>query len=1069
MKKLVKMKLINWHLFSSQTVEIKNNTVVTGENGSGKSTLLDAMQYVLTGGKAKFNSAANDSAKRTLESYIRGKTGVEGKEYLRNGDVVSYIVLEYFDETSRRYQLIGVVFDLSKSNIKKETFFNIMDCQIEDSLFGQDKRIYSRNEFKRAIRDKGVNADFVEKKSEVPSLFRQALGVNRKYFELIPKALAFRPINQVYNFIFDFLLNENPVKIDDLKNNVRAYRDLGNILKEQEDRLEYLERVDQQYSIYQENKIKLDNYNYAHDFLYLDSLEFNKVKLEKSIEVNQAKITDLAQVLVVLEKDNNDLQKEVLNLENLLESNEGYRLKKQLEDKLENLKANYKQTKIQYDHFVSKLKIEIEILKKLKIKANFIEKIENNDYDSDYLKDNLIEIRNDFNLRKDDLAKKQFTYEKELENISNEYNKLVDEHKMILSNRFSYRKEVQELLNVLKEQLNNFYNKKIEVKPLCEYLEVSDESWRDAIEGYLNTQRFDIIIEPEYFNMAMQIYEQFKDQHGIFGVGIVDVAKLNNYQEASEGSLASKVTSYNQDARNYANMLLNRVVCVDDVQELRKHRTAITKTCMVYNNYTVRAIRPSVYKTPFIGLEALKIQRKLLEQKLDACQETILATRKLYNDAKSKLQLIKPSEAGVLLSQSLIVDQFKQLQIELDETSKKLNEIKLDDSFVTMMAQLDECKAKQKEKQTELTNKQRQKLESEIQLKDNQQEYTQIIQTLEMINIDENILNDEISKIMNRYYKRYSRNYQPIMNTINNRIRDLGIELNKDITNVSYAMKAYNHQFKVGYGEDIQDIAPYREQYYQLRDIGIVQRQEDVRNARRKCEQSFQESFISRLYEKIVQARKDIEELNRGLKNKNFNGDSYEFIVGPSKRKEYRKYYDIITTNQKYSADDLFVATLSEENRAVMNELFNQIALLGEDESGESVLQRYTDYREYLDYDIKITHDNGDVTYFSKVNREKSGGETQTPFYVVIASSFEQLIKSRPDEDSGCIVLFDEAFNNMDETRIQEMMKFYNELNVQIIVAVPPARSSTIMPYVDTTLMVIKAGNHSFVEGIIHE
>lgn len=171
----------------------------------------------------------------------------------------------------------------------------------------------------------------------------------------------------------------------------------------------------------------------------------------------------------------------------------------------------------------------------------------------------------------------------------------------------------------------------------------------------------------------------------------------------------------------------------------------------------------------------------------------------------------------------------------------------------------------------------------------------------------------------------------------------------------------------------------------------------------------------------------------------------------------------------KYTSDDLFITTLSEENRAVMNELFNQIALLGEDETGESILQQYTDYREYLDYDIKITHDNGDITYFSKVNREKSGGETQTPFYVVIASSFEQLMKNRPNEDSGCIVLFDEAFNNMGETRIQEMMKFYNELNVQIIVAVPPACSSTIMPYVDTTLMVIKAGNNSFVEGIIHE
>lgn len=1065
----MKMKLINWHLFSSQTIEIKNNTVVTGENGSGKSTLLDALQYVLTGGKAKFNSAANDSAKRTIESYIRGKTGIEGKEYLRNGDVVSYIVLEYFDETSKRSQLIGVVFDLSKSNIKKETFFNIMDCQISDELFGHQGRIYNRSEFKRSIKEKRINADFIEKKSEVASLFRQALGVNKKYFELIPKALAFRPINQVYNFIFDFLLNENPVKIDDLKNNVRAYRDLGNILKDQEERLEYLERIDQQYTIYQDNKNKLDNHNHAHDFLYFDSLEFDKSRLEKSIKINKAKLTDLAQVLIRLEKENVELQKEVLNLNNLLDNNEGYKLKKQLEERVDFLTTNYKQTRIQYEQFINKLKIEIDILKRLKLKNSFVEKVENKDYDSDYLKENLITIKDDLNQRKEELDKKRFTYEKELEKIIKEYNELVEEHKLITANHFSYRSEVQELINVLQEQLYNYYNKKIEVKPLCEYLEVTDESWRDAIEGYLNTQRFDIIIEAEYFNTAMQIYEQYKDHRGIFGVGIVDVAKLSSYKDTREGSLATKVTSYNQDARNYANMLLNRVQCVDDVQEIRNYKTAITKTCMVYNNFTVRAIRPSVYKRPFIGLEALKIQKEQLEIKLDSCKGIMDQTRKLYNDTKNKLQIIKPSEAGILLSQSLIVDQFVQLQQELDETKAKLKEIKLDDSFITLVAQLDECKLKQKNKQNELNLKQRHSLECEIKIKEDNQAYLQVIETLEVIKVDESLINDNITKIMNRYYKRYGRNYSTIMNVINNRIKDLDIELNKDITNVCYAMKAYNHQFKVGYGEDIADIKVYRDQYYNLRDIEISKRIEDVRNARRKCEQSFQESFISRLYEKIVQARKDIDELNKGLKNKNFNGDSYEFIVGPSKRKEYRKYYDIITTNQKYTSDDLFVTTLSEENRAVMNELFNQIALLGEDETGENVLQKYTDYREYLDYDIKITHDNGDITYFSKVNREKSGGETQTPFYVVIASSFEQLIKNRLNEDSGCIVLFDEAFNNMDETRIQEMMKFYNELNVQVIVAVPPARSSTIMPYVDTTLMVIKAGNHSFVEGIIHE
>ena len=90
-------------------------------------------------------------------------------------------------------------------------------------------------------------------------------------------------------------------------------------------------------------------------------------------------------------------------------------------------------------------------------------------------------------------------------------------------------------------------------------------------------------------------------------------------------------------------------------------------------------------------------------------------------------------------------------------------------------------------------------------------------------------------------------------------------------------------------------------------------------------------------------------------------------------------------------------------------------------------------------------------------------------FPIVTKAQVSIGIKERPNEDSGCVVLFDEAFNNMDETRIQEMMKFYRELNIQIILAVPPARAETIMPYIETTLVVVKTSeNAAIVRGINH-
>lgn len=229
MKKLTKIRLINWHYISNETIEVKNNVLLTGPNASGKSTIMDAITFVVTAGDTAFNLAANEKGKRDLRGYVKCKLGMDDKEYLRDGDVSGHVALEFYDEALNEYFFVGAVIDAFGDLAPVKVLFYTGNGNIQDEYFANDSgMIYGTVEFRK------INSKFEYflTKKEAKRGFRNAFGsVNEDFFKLIPKALAFKPIADVKDFIYQNILEEKAIDVSSIKDSIRSYKELESTLK----------------------------------------------------------------------------------------------------------------------------------------------------------------------------------------------------------------------------------------------------------------------------------------------------------------------------------------------------------------------------------------------------------------------------------------------------------------------------------------------------------------------------------------------------------------------------------------------------------------------------------------------------------------------------------------------------------------------------------------------------------------------------------------------------------------------------------------------------------------------
>ena len=1073
MKKLKRMKLINWHRFENCVIDFGETTLLSGENGAGKTTILDAIQFVVICSANFFNKAAHDNGKRSLSGYVRCKTGRENKPYERTGEISAHVALEFYEESRDRYFIVGAVIDSATEGQETAVRYLMDNCRLSEEMFFKGKTPRSISEF-RSFNSKGIR-QWCKTQSEARKMIKARLGrIEDKFFSLIPKAMAFKPIDDIKEFVYTYVLDAKEVNIDLLRENVRSYQDLERTLESVKRRMEKLEQIEGFYEEAQDCVKRDGMYEFFLSQAEVDLIKERIQRLEEEIQAEEYRKKQLTSQLEETEKERAQKQEIETNLRVELRQNQDFialeEQKKELERFLEEekncleekriLKKSIKKSLDQMDKLLE-IKDVDPCVRECRKRLESIEEIQNVP-EARALLDQVIQYKNQMYGK---VQRKLAEVQIRLRERQTEREQLEGEIQRLKRKKLSYPEAVERLTEAVREEFQRL-GRKAEPHVLCEVMEIADESWRNAVEGYLNTQRFYILVEPENFDIALGIYDRLRREKKAYGAGLINTQHMEDFDEAPEGTLAQTVTSKNKYARRYINMVLGKVKMCQRYEDLKKYSTSITRECMRYQNKVASAIKPEIFRVPFIGKNAFKVQLEQAEKKREVLNEELEMLQEKIKNLEFAADPLLTGEDVDVKYRLEILTRLSQVKALIQKCRENIKTLEKNSTLIEKQIQLEVLEKIRTEIEKKAGDLNRQIGIAEQKIENRKEQLQAGIQEKLKFQAHTADLTQKAGDRVLNWKKEYEKQtsqktFQQFKENYEKQRKSNWTRKENSEAFMTEQMVQYKSEYNFGAPASMKGYPEFAAVYDRLRTSELLDYEEKVEAAKQAAEEEFREQFLAKLQENMKQAQGEFKELNRALKDIAFSSEQYEFLYMPSKK--YRSYYEMLMDDfNVVQGESIFSGIFHENHREVIDELFERLAI--QNDNNSKTLDEFTDYRTYMDYDIKIIHSDGSYSYYSKVCEEKSGGETQTPFYVTVAASFVQLYSNNIGGEAAGLVMFDEAFNNMDDERIGGVLEFLKRLPLQILIAAPPDKIQYIGPQMEETLLIMTDEKVSYVE-----